>query len=789
MERYLLVVAGPDDLARMTELGHDWRRLDSRIAGRTYYTAGRPPAAVETALLGDVRVLRADEYDLVFEATPERADGLAANGLEIARVFLRPIRAARIDRADAPPTPPAAPRLARDVDPLIQSMVDEVSSASVDALVQRLQDFGSRRSTHDSCYAATQWIKAEFESFGIDSVYLHSFSATYHDNVVAVIPGKGDPSRWVVVGGHLDSTSPVYDNAPGADDDASGTACVLEVARVLSAYDFDYTLVFVAFNAEEQGLIGSEAFAADANGAGADIVAAVCVDMIGYVAGGDAIDLDIIDNASSAWVRDLAFSAAATYVPELTVVDGALPGGASSDHASFWAHGYDAILFFEDTGNYSPYIHSTNDVVGVSYNNPVLAERSVKTATALLASLANPFRIAIMHEPLPDTEDTTNPYHVVADIVSAGTLDPDSLLVRYSTGGPTYEVPLTPTGTPDEYEAWIPAQPGGTNVDYYLVAANTDGSRAVHPPGAPAETHSFFVGTITTLFASEFEIDSGFTVGDTYDDATTGVWVRVNPNGTWSGSIPVQPEDDHTPTGTTCWVTGNAAAGAGQGDNDVDGGRTTIKSPVFDFYGLSNASVRYYRWFTNDTGASPGEDVWVVDVSSSGGASWVSLEATTESDRSWRYVEHDLDGVIDFTSYVQFRFVASDEGAGSIVEAGVDDFSIVVYQEPATGVGDGLAAGAPIARLSLAQNSPNPFAEETAIRFSVPAPERPVTLRIFDVAGREIARPVDGALLLGERRVVWDGRDGEGRIVPSGVYFYRLEVDGEELSRKLLRLK
>ena len=790
MERYLLVVADSGEQARLTELGFTWKTLDPTIAGKTYYTASRPPAGSEAALGGLVRMLRADEHDIVFEAAPDRAEATAGLGLEIARVFLRPIRPARIDRADAPPLPRAASRLARDVDPLIQAMVASVSSAAIDAQVQRLQDFVTRYAPHDSCDAAAAYIKAEFESYGIDSVYFHPFSPSYADNVVAVIPGKGDPSRTVVIGGHFDSTTGNANNAPGADDDASGTACVLETARVLSGYDFDFTLMFVTFSAEELGLIGSEAFAAEMAAQGKDIVAAVAVDMIGYVAGGDAIDLDIIDNASSMWIRDLAMSAAATYVPELAVVAGALPGGASSDHASFWAHGYDAILFFEDTGNYSPYIHSTNDVVGVSYNSPVLAERSVKAATALLASLANPFRLAIAHAPLPDTEDTANPYRVVADIVTSGTLEPDSLLVRYSTGGPASEVGLTATGNPDEYEAWIPAQPGGTTVSYWLVAANTDGTRTVHPAGAPAETHSFFVGTITALFADDFEVDRGFTVGDVGDDASTGVWVRVDPNGTWSGSTPVQPEDDHTPTGTVCWVTGNASAGSSQGANDVDGGKTTIVSPEFDFFGLPNAHVRYHRWSTNDTGAEPGLDEWRVDASSDGGVTWVNLEATTESDRTWRFVEHDLAGVINFTSYIKFRFVASDEDGGSIVEAGVDDFAVVVYQEPsAVGVEVAWAAGLPVDRLTLAPSAPNPFVGETAIRFAVPAPGHPVTLRIFDVAGREVAKPLDRELVEGARSVVWDGRDGRGRSVPAGVYFFRLEANGEERSSKLLRLR
>ena len=319
------------------------------------------------------------------------------------------------------------------------------------------------------------------------------------------------------------------------------------------------------------------------------------------------------------------------------------------------------------------------------------------------------------------------------------------------------------------------------------MAEDTQGNRATDPPLAPADVHDFFVGTITTVQADEFEIDGGFTVGDSDDTATTGIWVRVDPNGTWSGSIPVQPEDDHTPTGTHCYVTGNAPPGSSQGTNDVDGGKTTLFSPVFDLSMHSNARVRYHRWYTNDTGAGSETDDWVVDVSPDGGENWHRLETLSSSDRTWRLVERNLTDFVSLTSQMQFRFIARDDDPGSIVEAGVDDFSIVVYQGPATGVADMPRAEA--GRLMLAQNFPNPFGATTAIRFTVPAPGREVSLRIFDVAGREVLTLLDRELVLGPRSVVWNGLDAAGRPVSAGVYFYRLETGEERLSKKLILLR
>jgi hypothetical protein len=462
MDGYLLALAGAGDLAIMEEMGLDFVILDPSIKGKTYFTVAMPNAKAFRELAAGIEVLRYDRKEAVIEASQEEALRFAEGGGEIARLFLRPIR----------PRPRRRMTLlgeSMQADSLIQSIVDSVSGAEIDAGVQRLQDFVTRYATHDSCQAAADWIKAEFESFGIDSVFFHNYSTVYKDNVVAVIPGRGDPGKIVIVGGHYDSITSDHDNCPGADDNATGTVCAVECARVLSDYEFNYTLTFIAFGGEELGLYGSEGYAADAAARGDDIVGVVVADMLGYVAGGDALDIDIIDNASSEWMRTLAGDLAGLYIPGLPVVDGSLPGGASSDHASFWAHGYDAILFFEDSGDYSPYIHTTDDVVGLSYNSPTLAERSIKLATALLATIAEPFTIAVRHNPLENTEDTANPYRVVAEVVSAGTLNPDSLLVRYSTGGGFNTLTMTSTGGPDEYEAYIPAQPGGTWVDYYLV--------------------------------------------------------------------------------------------------------------------------------------------------------------------------------------------------------------------------------------------------------------------------------------------------------------------------------
>jgi len=175
------------------------------------------------------------------------------------------------------------------------------------------------------------------------------------------------------------------------------------------------------------------------------------------------------------------------------------------------------------------------------------------------------------------------------------------------------------------------------------------------------------------VFAHDMESDQGWTVGAPGDNASTGVWVRVNPVGT-----DAQPEDDHSNPGTQCWVTGQGVVGGGLGDNDIDGGTTTLVSPVFSLCG--DATISYWRWYSNGTGAAPGADVFVIQVSNNGGSSWTTVETVGPNgpDTVGGWIQHAF-AVSDFvspSSQMRMRFVASDLGDGSVVEAAIDDFQV-----------------------------------------------------------------------------------------------------------------
>ncbi len=490
---------------------------------------------------------------------------------------------------------------------------------------------------------------------------------------------------------------------------------------------------------------------------------------------------------------------------------------------------------------------------------------------------------------LPGTEDTVGPYDVDCWVTDESPLAETHFYYTSSaTGGPReLTLALVDPGT-GRYRAQIPGQPSGTLVQYWATARDAAANASVAPAGAPWNLLSFQVGGTSVVFADDMEADHGWTVGDSDDDATTGIWSRVDPNGVWEGSIPVQPEDDATPSpGTLCWITGNDPAGSSQGTDDVDGGKTTLFSPWIDLNGAAGDltyQLTYRRWYTNDTGNSPGEDVWLVQASDDG-ASWSNLESTQSSLRSWSYQEFSLEDHVDVSGSVRLRFVASDEGSGSVVEAGVDEFLLVareviedaapptiVLQSPNGGeslgggdvfkigwnAGDDIgvvmvhvlfsqdsgasypdtlvsgplnngwswtvpqidaatcrlrvvvldaeqniasddsdgdfsisslsAAGTPVARLDLGQNAPNPFNPRTEISFSLPRAQQ-AALRIYDLEGKLVRTLVAGRLAAGPHTEVWDGTDGRGARVSSGLYFYRLETPERGLTRKMLLLK
>ncbi len=269
--------------------------------------------------------------------------------------------------------------------------------------------------------------------------------------------------------------------------------------------------------------------------------------------------------------------------------------------------------------------------------------------------------------------------------VVAGVAIPDSssgqLFVRQGSSGPFSSYPVMAISSID-YEASLPGQDCGEPVQYYFRFLDTAGGVHTSPLGGAGDPFAVEVSTEQLIVIDDdFEADQGWSGGVPTDNATTGVWARVNPVGTVA-----QPGADHSEPGTVCWVTGQGSVGGAQGENDVDGGATTLLSPVFDLTGSStpgvaNFEIEYWRWYVNGTGASPYSDTFVIEISNDL-VNWILVEEVgpqqgPDTTGGWIHRSFDPSELISLTSTVQMRFIAADLGAGSIVEAAIDDFRVI----------------------------------------------------------------------------------------------------------------
>jgi len=269
------------------------------------------------------------------------------------------------------------------------------------------------------------------------------------------------------------------------------------------------------------------------------------------------------------------------------------------------------------------------------------------------------------------------------------------------------------------------------------------------------------------------ETDLGWSLGVAGDGATSGQWVRDDPVGAVYNGEQTQPEDDHTPApGHICFVTGNGSPGGAAGEADVDGGKTTLLSPVFNTENATSIDLSYWRWYTNDLGNNPGQDWWTVDFSNDG-TTWTHLEYTQESANSWTEHTFALDEIAPVTGTLQLRFIADDVSPGSLVEAAVDDITVTILRQLGEDAPDApAAADGPAGIVSC---RPNPFGTQAALTFRLNRREA-ARVDLYDVSGRRVRTLLQGTPEAGLHTLAFEGVDRGGRVLPSGIYFLRLET-------------
>ena len=204
-----------------------------------------------------------------------------------------------------------------------------------------------------------------------------------------------------------------------------------------------------------------------------------------------------------------------------------------------------------------------------------------------------------------------------------------------------------------------------------------------------SDSIEILIGQPISYIFDDFESNSSWQVGATTDLATAGLWERAIPSPTYEDDNQiVQPGSDYSEFGEYCFMTENSFNPENEAQSDVDGGSTTLFSPIYDLSMYNQALVSYWKWYTNNLGNNPGTDLWKVEVSNDEGQSWVSLENTNLSNNYWVFNQFIISDFVTLTDKIQFKFVAEDifndgdvGSGGSLVEAAVDDFRISIFED------------------------------------------------------------------------------------------------------------
>lgn len=281
--------------------------------------------------------------------------------------------------------------------PQIRALMDSVSLDSIKANIEHLCSYHNRRYDSRYIWEVQDWLVSRYQQMNVDTVILHDFPVPESDietadNILAVQWGTKTPQEFVICGAHYDSwnsdgTDPDTIRSPGADDNASGVAGIMETARLLSHYTFDRTIIYANWCAEEIGLIGSAAYAADYAAQNLDIVGYFNLDMTGYLEEGSDIHVHLMYTTQDSTIANYVFNFSHVYFPEMPIQQAWLAWG-DSDYSSFNRNGYPAVHPFEDVHASSPFIHSRNDVLGLSVNHLEQSKRFTELNLGLVATLA-----------------------------------------------------------------------------------------------------------------------------------------------------------------------------------------------------------------------------------------------------------------------------------------------------------------------------------------------------------------------------------------------------------------
>ena len=513
------------------------------------------------------------------------------------------------------------------------------------------------------------------ESYGLD-VTLHPFvyeEETYY-NVVATQLGMGYPDQEYILSAHFDSVG-----NPGADDDASGVALMLETARILSQYDSACTIRYIAFDREEQGLKGSAAYVDDHYLD--DIRGMISADMVAY-ASDPNFCYAFADDARQP-IKESFAAAVEEYSGGLTcIIGGPRP---FSDHAFFELEEFQALLFTEGDLLSNPYYHTPDDSIDTpDYLNFEFATRNTRSVVGWLVDAAGVTGEAeyvdfVFPEGRPEYSRPAGGTTIRVEVVGHGAAVPQPgaalLHCKFGLGWSVFPMQVVADNV---YDAVLPARVCGAEIQYYFSVPTATEEVFTHPCRAPDVVH----GVTATydrvvMFEDYLDADPGW--------STQGEWEFGQPTG---GCASEWAFPDPTSGATGDYVYGINLAGCHSGSM---GAPQYLTLGPLDLSAATGVRLEFQRWLNVDGQTYVLNTVEV----SAGGGNWHEVWDNGWSktiDYAWTTQDFDISAYADEQPEVYVRWghtVGLEGGPLALGGWNIDDVVITALQcEPALILGD-----------------------------------------------------------------------------------------------------
>jgi len=536
----------------------------------------------------------------------------------------------------------------------LQTLIAQVSQDSLYAYTAALQSQGDRYAGSASSRLSRNWLAAKFASFGYDSVVYDSFYTSVQcENVLAYKIGTVMPDHYIIVGAHRDAVS----GSPGADDNGSGTAAVLEMARILKNIDTDLTFVFALFDSEEQGLLGSNHYADQALANGDSIVYMFNMDMIAEIAN---VSQAKLYHGSVLTYTQLCLQLADSLVGIAATLSGSSGG---SDHYPFIQNGYEATFLHEYV--FSSVYHSSQD--STTYMDFPYFTRMAKAGLATVYVVSQTYvpspRVKFDYPdglPLEVLPGNQTQFRVVISGLYGGTPVEGSGRLYYSVnGGTTVETAMNQP-FPNRYQAILPALECGDTVTFYFSAEEVENGIFYNPDPANPFT-AIPVTDDSVVFADNFEQDLGWT--------TTGSWQRGSPTGGGGAYGNPDPVGGH--------ASANCLGYNLSGDYASNMSTMPVTSPAFNCSGVSGIHLTFWRWLGVEKALYDHATIQASTNGTTWSTIWENSSANAVEDGSWTWQDIDISAVADNQPVVYLRWtMGPTDGSWNYCGWNIDDVSV-----------------------------------------------------------------------------------------------------------------